>query len=132
MTPQKIQAWITYWRKTAAHDYDTMEGLFTIKRYSDSLFFGHIVLEKVLKAHVVKKTKRQAPYTHDLILLAEIIQLPFLKNSELLADVNQFNTRARYPDQKFEFYKKCTKNYAENYLKKIKHSYKQLCLELKK
>lgn len=52
-----------------------MIGLFKIKRYSDSLFFGHIVLEKILKALVVQKTKNQAPYSHDLIRLQETVKL---------------------------------------------------------
>ena len=45
-----IQGLVNYWLKTAEHDYDTMIGLFKIRRYSDCLFFGHIILEKVLKA----------------------------------------------------------------------------------
>lgn len=49
---------IEYWIKTARHDYKTMQGLFESKRYSDSLFYGHIVLEKVLKALVIQKNKR--------------------------------------------------------------------------
>lgn len=98
-----------------------MEVLFLSKRYSDTLFFGHIILEKIIKAHVVKQTKRQAPYSHDLILLAQITKLPLVqREKELLAEVNHFNIRTRYPDQKLRFYKKCTKSYTHDYLTKIK------------
>ena len=45
MPSQKLQKMIDYWYKTAAHDYETMNGLFRIKRYSDSLFYGHVVID---------------------------------------------------------------------------------------
>ena len=48
MTTKEIEGAIEYWGKTAEHDYNTMLGLFKIKRFPESLFFGHIVLEKIL------------------------------------------------------------------------------------
>ena len=72
MTGKEIKDAIEYWKKTAERDYDTMLGLFKIKRYPESLFFGHIVLEKILKGLVVKETGEQAPYIHDLVRLAEL------------------------------------------------------------
>ena len=47
-----------------------MLGLFSIKRYSDSLFYGHIVLEKILKALVVQKIGEKLPKIHNLETLA--------------------------------------------------------------
>jgi len=44
MKKEKSEKIAGYWNKTAQHDYKTMMGLFDIKRYSDCLFFGHIVL----------------------------------------------------------------------------------------
>lgn len=64
--------------ETARHDFETMLGLFRIKRYSDSLFYGHIVLEKILKAFVVKETKKDAPRTHNLLVLAGLAN--YVKN----------------------------------------------------
>ena len=58
-----------YWKKTAEHDYRIMLSLFATKKFSNTLFFGHIVLEKILKAHVVKRSNKSAPYTHDLVRL---------------------------------------------------------------
>ncbi|OGF21124.1 hypothetical protein A2Y83_02690 [Candidatus Falkowbacteria bacterium RBG_13_39_14] len=72
MNPGEIKKIVKYWRETAEHDYATMLGLFRIKRYSESFFFGHIILEKILKALVVQKTKEHAPYIHNLSRLAEI------------------------------------------------------------
>lgn len=132
MTKKEIKNTIEYWTKTAKHDYETMIALFKSKRYSDSLFFGHIVLEKILKALVVKETKEQAPYTHNLVNLEKIAKLGLDKKLvEFLNQVNDFNIRARYPEKKLAFYKKCTLKYTEGNFKKIENLYKNLCQRLK-
>lgn len=123
-----VKELIAYWRATAEHDYETMLGLFKIKRYSDCLFYGHIVLEKVLKGLVVRETKEQAPYVHNLLRLSEIACLELTDDQiDLLDKVNIFNLRCRYPEDRLQFYKLCTKEYTENYFKKIVKLYKKLC-----
>jgi HEPN domain-containing protein len=128
----KINQLVKYWKDTAAHDYETMVSLYNSKRYSDCLFFGHIVLEKTLKALAVKRLKRQAPLIHDLVRLQEIVGLNLDEQAvELLDQINEFNIRARYPDYKTEFYKRCDKKYTDRYLKDIKIIYSNLCRKLK-
>lgn len=123
---------IEYWESSAEHDYETMLGLFRIKRYSDSLFFGHIVTEKILKALVVKKTGKQAPRIHNLVVLADLAGLNLSREEkEFLAIANRFNMRTRYPDAKLNFYQLCTQDYTEKNLNKIKQFYKTLCHKLK-
>ncbi len=123
---------IKYWSKTAKYDYETMLGLFKSKRYSDSLFYGHLVLEKILKALVAQKTKNHAKPIHNLIILAKDAKIDFSKNDlEFLTEVNKFNIRARYPDYKLSFYKICNLNYTKPKLEKIQLIYKKLCKELK-
>ncbi len=132
MTEKEIEDAIKYWGITANHDYDTMLALLKIKRYSDSLFFGHIILEKLLKGLVVKETGEQAPYTHDLVRLAKLANIGSSEEEIIfLNDVNEFNIRARYPKQKFEFYKQSTPKYTEENLNKIKDMYKKLCQKLR-
>lgn len=132
MNVKKVKEITHYWQKTAEHDYETMLVLFKSKRYSDSLFFGHIVLEKILKAHVVQNTKKQAPYLHDLLRLAEVAHLNLTEEQlDVLDIVNEFNIRARYPEYKLEFYKRCTKEYTKEHLESIKVLYKMLCQRLK-
>jgi len=132
MKKEKAEKVAEYWEKTAQHDYQTMMGLFEIKRYSDCLFFGHIVLEKVLKGLVVKNTNKEAPYIHDLVRLQELAKMQ-LDNDDLkfLKEVNNFNIRVRYPDYKLRFYKICTKEFTERRLKRIVKLYKKLCQKLK-
>lgn len=132
MGKQNIHNISAYWLKTAENDYDTMQALFKAKRYSDSLFFGHLVLEKMLKSLVVLATKQQAPFIHDLIRLAELADIPLSdEETAFLNKVNDFNLRARYPDYKLRFYKQCTRKYTQSHRKKIEVLYKKLCQEQK-
>lgn len=109
-----------------------MNNSFKGKQYAYSLFFGHLVLEKILKAHVVKTTKKHAPYIHNLLNLSEKAGLNLSRaEKDLFNEVNSFNLRTRYPDHKFEFYKKWNKNNTKAYLDKIKLLYKKLCQKLK-
>ncbi len=97
-------------------------------RYSDSLFFGHIILEKVLKALVVKKIGEHAPFTHDLVQLQGLAGISLSKaETDILDEANDFNIRARYPERKLEFYKKCTKEFTDKYMPAIKDLYQKLC-----
>lgn len=41
---------INYWSDSAAYDLETGESLLELKRYPYALFFGHLALEKILKA----------------------------------------------------------------------------------
>lgn len=123
---------LDYWEKTAEHDYETMQVLFKSKRYDASLFFGHLVLEKILKALVVHNTGEHAPRTHHLPRLAEIAGLHLDKEDvTILREANDFNTDARYPEQKLEFYKRCTKEYTSKHFTAIDILYKKLCQKLK-
>ena len=66
-----------HWINTSDKDYITMTHLYNTKDYHWSLFIGHIVLERLLKAYVVKKTGDHAPFTHDLTKLARVSGLTF-------------------------------------------------------
>lgn len=132
LKPEKVKKLVKYWYDTAKHDFKTMNFLFEGKRYSDSLFFGHIILEKILKALVVQEKKEHAPLIHDLIQLQENAKIKLSKEEVIFLNrVNDFNLRARYPEYKLDFYKKCDKNFTEENIKKIKQLYKKLCQKIK-
>jgi len=122
---------VKYWQGTAEHSYETMISLYKSKRYSDCLFYGHIVLEKILKALVVTKIHKEAPFIHNLISLWNIAGLPLDDKIEIfLAEINEFNIRTRYPEYKLNFYKKCTLNFTKKYFDKIIATYSELCQKL--
>jgi HEPN domain-containing protein len=122
----KVDDHIKYWLNSADHDLDTAESLFSAGKYDWCLFLGHLVLEKGLKAFYVKDNKnRMPPKTHNLVKLAEKTTIPMTAELKLFLDeVNDFNLEVRYPEYKQEFYKTCTKEFAKNYINKIKEHYK--------
>lgn len=123
---------VAYWLETAEHDYATMKVLYDNARYSDALFFGHVVLEKVLKSLAVKKTGKHAPHTHDLTRLQSLSGVSVNESElDLLDTVNDFNIRARYPERKLEFYRLCTKEFTERYIARIDALCSKLCQEAK-
>jgi HEPN domain-containing protein len=111
---------LKYWLESAEEDWKVAGHLLEKGDYSHSLFFGHLTLEKTLKAIFVKKNRNIPPYTHRLVYLAEVGELKLTEEqTELLEVVTDFNIEARYPDEEFNFRKKCTREFAEEYLKKI-------------
>jgi len=127
LTKQEIKKAVIYWQTVAKHDYETMAGLFKIKRYSDCLFYGHLVLEKTLKALVVKNTGAHPKPIHNLSVLAQDACIELSKEDrEFLAEVNKFNIHARYPDYKLAFYKLCDLDYTKPRIEKIKALSKKL------
>ena len=62
---------IAYWADSSAYDLETGATLLRSKKYPYALFFGHLAIEKILKALVVKHTGTHAPYSHSLVMLAK-------------------------------------------------------------
>ncbi|MEK6621767.1 MAG: hypothetical protein AABZ13_04735 [Planctomycetota bacterium] len=50
---------------------------------------------------------------------------------EMLGTITDFHIEARYPDGKFSFKKKCTRNFTERYMLKIKELREWLLLQMK-
>jgi HEPN domain-containing protein len=112
---------INHWISRSDQDYDTMIHLYNSKDYHWSLFIGHLVIERLLKAIVVKNTKSHAPFTHDLRRLAILTDLDFTEDFNRYFDtITTFNLNARYDDYKQDFYKKCTSEYANIWITHIK------------
>ncbi len=80
-------------------------------------FFCHLSIEKLIKAILVKNINGPAPYSHDLSMLAKRASITLM--SETVAELNTittFNIAGRYDDEKREFRKKATGDFAEKYL----------------
>lgn len=119
-----IKSQITYWHTSAVRDWKTAQGLYQLKRYDACLFFCHLALEKVLKAIVTQKTGKPAPYLHDLVALADRAQIDLSpQHRDGLAIFTTFHISGRYDDEKFSFYKRCTKSFTTNHLNGAKELY---------
>ena len=97
---------IKYWIDGAEDDFETMNAMFESKRYHWSLFIGHLMIEKLLKAYFVKVRSDYPPYIHNLLRLAEKSDLALSDDmKEQLVTVTAFNINARYDDYKMSFKK---------------------------
>jgi len=116
---------IKYWLDSARHDMETARGMFQTKKYDWSLFIGHLVIEKVLKAFWVRDNSNNfPPRVHNLVKLAEQTRVILSEDQKLfLMDINDFNLEVRYPDYKLKFYKMCNKRFTAKYFKKIEELY---------
>jgi HEPN domain-containing protein len=119
------QDYIRYWIKTSEDDLISMESVFLTGRYDWALFIGHLALEKILKAAWVKNNEGNIPTkTHNLLKISEEAKLEFEEEQILFLNrVTNFNLETRYPDYKLDFFKSCTKEFAEENIKKIKGLY---------
>lgn len=90
---------ITYWVNTARHDWRTVQNMFKARDFVPALFFAHLVIEKLLKAHWVKDNDgNHPPRIHNLISLADKIHHSFT-DAELvfMGQMNDFQLEGRYP-----------------------------------
>lgn len=63
------------------------------------LFFCHLVIEKAIKAHVVKTSKEMAPRSHNLIYLVDKTALKLDNDTEIfLGILMKYQLQGRYPD----------------------------------
>ena len=90
-----------YWMIEAEEDLQVAGHLMNSGDYSYALFFGHLTVEKTLKALYIKRHRQHAPRIHNLARLAALCGLEL---SEIRADqldlITSFNLEARYPDEK--------------------------------
>jgi HEPN domain-containing protein len=98
---------IAYWVDTANRDWRTVQDLYKCKNYLSALFFAHLVLEKLCKAHWVKdNTENTPPKIHNIIVLIENTKFEITdEDKDFFRAMNQFQLEGRYPDYKNMLYK---------------------------
>jgi len=122
---------IKFWAEGAIYDLETGKSLLESKRYPYALFFGHLALEKILKAFAVKATAEHAPFTHSLTFLASKTGIDIPESIlDKLAEYTEFHLESRYPDEKKDFYQKCTEEFACKKFAEIEEVYQWLIQRL--
>lgn len=112
---------LRYWIESSDHDFKAMVHLFEKGDYSWSLFIGHLVMEKLLKAYCVHQKEIPPPFIHDLVRLSEKAGLPLSEEQKDILDaISTFNLRVRYDDYKLSFHRKCTRNFTKKWIQQIK------------
>lgn len=111
---------ITYWIKSSDNDFKAMNHLFEKGHYTWTLFVGHLVVEKLLKALYAQKFETNPLFIHDLYRLAEKCSIDLDEDQkDSLDTITTFSIQARYDDYKMEFHKKCTKQFTKQWIDSI-------------
>ncbi|MCK5209414.1 MAG: HEPN domain-containing protein [Cyclobacteriaceae bacterium] len=112
---------INHWISGSDDDFETMIAMYQSKRYSWTLFVGHLMIEKLLKAYFVKVKSDFPPFIHNLLRLAEKSDLSLTdEKKEQLVTITAFNINARYDDYKMSFKRKCTPDFTTDWFEKLK------------
>jgi HEPN domain-containing protein len=112
---------INYWIESSDQDFKTMTDLLNTRNYQWSLFVGHLVIEKLLKALYIQNTNQFPPLIHDLRRICEKAGLLLNDQQVIVLDsISRFNLNARYDDYKQAFFKLCTTEFTEKWIEEIR------------
>jgi len=94
-----IEKQVEYWFRCANDDFESAKLLISNNRFLHGLFFCHLVIEKAIKAIVVKQTEEIAPRSHNLLYLAGMAKLSFAEEDEIfLGILMKYQLQGRHPD----------------------------------
>ncbi len=131
-THADINTQIKYWKTLATDNLKTANSLFEKQRYMHALFFGHLYLEALLKALIVHRTHKDAPFGHKLYTLALKAGLELTETQhDLLTRFTAYNITTRYPDQRLLLYKRFDRKFTQAELKEIRRMGKWIASHLK-
>jgi HEPN domain-containing protein len=120
MDAHEINKVVDFWIQSSDQDYKTMTDLFATKNFHWSLFMGHLVIEKLLKAHYSKINGKFPPLLHDLRRLAELGGLTLDQEQIINLDtITRFNINARYDNYRQSFFKLCTEEFTKEWITRI-------------
>lgn len=124
---------VRYWLDSAEDNWPVVEHLFASGDFQYALFFGHLYLEKLLKALVVKATGEHAPRAHNLLLLADRggLAVPDEKR-DVLIRLTGYNIETRYPEDRTAARLRYTREYTDSERKVIQEVGEWLKSELKR
>ena len=111
---------VEYWMTTADDDLKSIHICLRARDYVKALYWGHLYIEKLLKAVITKQTGRHAPFGHALDVLATKANLNLQPaQMDLLDRVTRYNIQARYPDYKFKLKKLATREFCQREIQEI-------------
>ena len=124
--------YIDYWKTTAIDDLEAIDFLFKGKKYVQALFFAHLSLEKILKAHwVLDNIENFPPKTHNLIFILGKTKLELSDGDmDFLQSMNTFQIEGRYPDYLTQLQKTVKKLETKNIIFQTKSLFKCLLEKL--
>ena len=91
---------IAYWKDIAAFDWPAVQRMMQAGDFVHGLFFAHLVIEKLSKAHWVKDNAGDIPpKIHNINKLWQATQLmPTQSQTDTATQLNTYQLEGRYPD----------------------------------
>ena len=122
---------INNWIEQAEDDWRAVNSLFKSKNYLQSLFFGHLVIEKLCKALWIRHNDSNIPpRTHNLLFILSKVPINVPEDkSELLLKLNRFQLESRYPENIGAIKNICDQKYTAGMINEI-NNLKQWLLEM--
>lgn len=111
---------IRFWLIQADDDWTAVETLFKGRKYLQSLFFAHLVIEKICKALWIKHNEGNVPpRTHNLIHLLSTTPVALsVEDSEFMLNLNRFQLEGRYPDYLTRMHNICNETFTTELIDK--------------
>ena len=105
---------IDFWLIQADDDWSAVDTLFKGRNYMQSLFFAHLVIEKICKALWIENNEGNVPpRTHNLIHLLSATPIELTDDkSEFMLSLNRFQLEGRYPDYLTKMHNVCNELFA--------------------
>lgn len=94
---------VKYWSDLSDYDLDTADAMFRTGRWLYVGYMCHQTLEKIFKAYWCSKKEEPAPYSHNLINVAQSCGLGQLLSDGqkvFISEIMPMNIQARYPSYK--------------------------------
>lgn len=113
---------ITHWVSQSNDDWEASMLLYVGKKYLHALFFAHLSLEKICKAHWINSSESNIPpKTHNLLFLLSQTALELTSDQkEFLLEMNRFQIEGRYPEQISNLYKSVNASFTKGKLEHVK------------
>jgi len=90
---------IEYWVNGAKDDFETARILIENRRFVHGLFFCHLSIEKIIKAHVVNTLNEIPPKSHDLFYLSKLAKIELPEDKQLIIQIlMKYQLEGRYPE----------------------------------
>jgi len=106
--------YIGFWIEQAEDDWKAVNTLFIGKNFLQSLFFTHLVIEKLSKSLWIKYNEENVPpRSHNIIHL--LSSAPIIipdETKEFLLNLNRFQLEGRYPEYMTKMYNICNEQFA--------------------
>ncbi len=91
---------INHWRTGSDEDLDAAVIMIDAGKIRHGLFFLHLAMEKIIKAHVWRVTEDHPPKIHNLVRLMRRANMTFdRQQGELFTELNSYCLEGRYADE---------------------------------